>query len=198
MRACAPLMTGPHAALHPYSLSRFPPSHKASSGARTPSLAFGSAPWARRNSIAATSPFSAAKWKAVLRFCEGARKGTRHGRCSEHETRAKHRGGTTKSNLCGLGEGRCAQQQGLCYKPLLPRAQPAGLSAGGVGMLPYLMAMVLKCDETLQAAPRRRPLAIARLASRTPRVTFQDKCDFVRRGERRACAGGSWVHVHLS
>ena len=92
-----------------------------------------------------------------------------------------------------MGSGRCAQQQGLCYKLL-----PAGLRAGGVGMLPYLMAMVLKCDETLQAALRRRPLAIARLTSSAPRVTFQDKCDSVRRGERRACAGGSCVPAHLS
>jgi len=49
--------------------------------------AFGSAPWARRSSIASTWPFSAAKWKAVLPICEGARKGTRHERCGEHETR---------------------------------------------------------------------------------------------------------------
>jgi len=80
----------------------------------------------------------------------------------------------------------------------LPRAQPAGLSAGGVGKLPYLNAMVLKCAQTLQAAPRRRPLAIARLRCMAPRVTFQDKCDSVRRGERRACAGGSCVPEHLS
>ena len=53
--------------------------------------------------------------------------------------------------------------------------------------------MVLKCAQTLHAAPRRRPLAIAQLPSRSSRVTFQVSCDCVRRGERRACAGGSCV-----
>ena len=97
-----------------------------------------------------------------------------------------------------MGSGRCAQQQGLCYNLLCPRAQSAGLRAGGVGMLPYLNAMVLKCDKNLQAASRQHPLAIARLTSSAPRVTFQDKCDFVRRGERRACAGGSCVPVLMT
>ena len=56
------------------------------SGARTSVLAFRSAPWATRNSIAATWPFAAALWKAELHFYEGAR--TQHGRCSKHETSA--------------------------------------------------------------------------------------------------------------
>jgi len=71
--------------------------------------AFGSAPWARRNSIAATWPFIAAKWKAVLPSCKGARKGTRHGRCvSKRHARSTAQEGTTRSNPRGLGEGHAA------------------------------------------------------------------------------------------
>ena len=88
----------------------FPPSHKASSGARTSSAASGSAPWARRSSIAATWPFTAAQWKAVMPFCEGARKGTRHGRCSEHEIRAaQHRRGA-RPGATSVGSGVLNQQ----------------------------------------------------------------------------------------
>ena len=53
------------------------------------SLAFRSAPLAARNFIAATWPFAAAKWRAVLPYCEG----TRNGRKSEHETCARSSGG---------------------------------------------------------------------------------------------------------
>ena len=53
------------------------------------SLAFRSAPRVRRSFITATWPYSAAKWKAVLPSCEGAR----NGRKSEHETRARSSGG---------------------------------------------------------------------------------------------------------
>ena len=117
MRACAPLMTGPRVVLHPYSLSPIPQGIKLPSGARTSSMAFGSAPWASRSSIAATWPFFAAKWKAVVRNCEGARKGTRHSGCSEHETRApQHR--RARQGVTSVGSGRGTLQQGLGYKLL--------------------------------------------------------------------------------
>ena len=88
MRACA--HDRPSCSAAPLLPLSFPPSHQASSGARTQSLAFGSAPWARRSSITATRPFFAAKWKAVLPpHCEGAR----NGRTIEHETCARSSGG---------------------------------------------------------------------------------------------------------
>ena len=79
----------------------------------------------------------------------------------EHGTRAKHR--RSRPGVTSVGSGRCAQQLGRCCKLLLPRVQAAVLRAGGVGMVPLLNAVVLKCDETWQAAPRQRSLAIARL-----------------------------------
>ena len=81
-------------------------------------LAFGSAPWARRSSIAATWPLSATKWKAVMPRCEGTRKGMRHGRCGEQHTRAKHR--RSRLGVNSVGSGRCAQQLGHCCKLLCP------------------------------------------------------------------------------
>ena len=111
--------------------SLLPPQTLSFSGARTLTSAFGSAPWARRSSIAATWPVFAAQCKAVQPRCEGARKGTRHERYGEHETRApQHR--RARPGVTSVGSGRSR----VFATAALPRAQAAGQRAGGVGMLP--------------------------------------------------------------
>ena len=176
--------------------SLLPPQTLSFSGARTLTSAFGSAPWARRSSIAATWPFFAAKWKAVQPRCEGARKGARHGRCGEHETRApQHR--RARLGVTSVGSGRGTQQQGLCHHCFAPCSSSRAESRW-CGHVAVTQRHGAQMRETLHAAPRRRPLAIAQLASLSSRVTFQVSCDYVRRGERKACAGGSCVSVHLS
>ena len=84
-------------------------------------MAVRSAPAARSASTPAVEhrTFNTAKWKAALPSCEGARKGTRHGRCSEHETRAPHHR-KARPGITSVSSGRGTQQQGLCYKLLCP------------------------------------------------------------------------------
>jgi len=81
-----------------------------------PSLAVRSAPAARSTNTTAVEhkPNSAAIWRAALPACKGARKGTRHGQCGEHETRApQHR--RARPGVTSVGSGRGTHQQGLCY-----------------------------------------------------------------------------------
>jgi len=90
-------------------------------------LAVRSAPAARSASTTAVEhpPKVAAKWKAVLSYCERARKGTRHRRCSEHNTRAAQHW-RARPGVTFLGSRRGTHQQGLGYELLCPVLKQPG------------------------------------------------------------------------